>query len=139
MVLLLPTVLPLSTDAPGVVVTAGLRWLDCDVKPVLPVDVAGMPTLACPLPAAPFTDDPVFRTAVFSFLRDGVVLTTEDLLADEPAGEMDVLPETLVRDEVFPEACALPTLLLLFLLTELLVPMPPLSEVPLLKTRSEPV
>lgn len=137
MLLLLPPVLPLSTDAPGVV-TAGLRWLDCDVKPVLPVEAAGLPTLACPRLEVPFTADPVLRTAVFSFLRDGVVLTTEDLLADEPADETAVLPETLVRDEVLPEACALPTLLL-FLLTELLVPMPPLSEVPLLKTRSEPV
>ena len=131
--------LPLSTDAPDVTVAAGRRWLDCELNPVRPVDAVWLPELAEPLPAVPCTAGPVLRTAVFPFLMDGVVLTIEDLLADEPADEATVLPEALVRDDVFPEACTLLAVVLLFLLTVLLVPMPPLSDVPLLKTRSDPV
>lgn len=98
-----------------------------------------LPELAEPLPAVLCIAEPVLRTAVFPFLMDGVVLTIEDLLADEPADETAVLPEALVRDDVFPEAWTLLAVLLLFLLTVLLVPIPPLSDVPLLKTRSDPV
>lgn len=137
---MLPDELLLSADDSGVVVTAGLRWLDCDEYPVLSVETACLLPEDEPLSEVPWTAVPVLRTAVFSLRIDGVVLTTEDLLVVDPVLAA-VLPEASVRDDVPPEACTLLTVLLpeVFLLTVLLVPMPPLSEDPLENTRSEPV
>ena len=72
----------------------------------------------------------------------GVVLTTDDLLAEDDAPTAEVLPADVLPDALLPEACTLLEVVLpvlLFLLTELLVPMPPLSDEPLLNTRSDPV
>ena len=82
----------------------------------------------------------LFLTAVFWSLIDGVVLTTDDLLADEAAPTAEVLPAEVLPDAVLPEACTLLEVVLpvlLFLLTELLVPMPPLSDELLPNMRSE--
>ena len=137
------TASPLSEDAPGVAVTAGLRWFACDANPVLPVDTAGRLSEDEPLPAAPWTVAAVLRTAVLPLRIAGVVLTIDDLLAEEDVPDAIVLSEALILEDDPPEACALLAVLLpavlLFLLTVLLVPMPPLSEVPLLNTRSDSV
>lgn len=81
------------------------------------------------------------RKLVFSFLIDGVVLTTDDLFA---AGlDVTVLLAVALPDDSPEEACIrLPAVrpsVPLFLLTVLLDPIPPLSEEPLPNTLSEPV
>ena len=72
-----------------------------------------------------------------------MVLTIDDLLAEEDVPDAIVLSEAFTLEDVPPEACALLAVLLpaelLFLLTVLLVPMPPLRDVPLAKTRSDSV
>lgn len=96
-----------------------------------------------PLPAVPWTADPVLRTDVLSLRIAGVVLTIEDLLAEDDVPDVTVLSEAFTLEDVPPEACALLAVLLpavlLLLLTVLLVPMPPLRDVPLVNTRSDPV
>lgn len=135
-----PFIVPLVAAAP-----AGLRWLDC--TPVL-VTVPDGRFAAAP---AELTDDVglvadpalfmVPEVVTFSLI-DGVVLTTDDL-----EGETAFVSETLDVETLFgvtlpDEACTLVAELLatvLFLLTVLLVPMPPLTDAPLLNTLSEPV
>jgi len=74
---------------------------------------------------------------------EGVVLMTEDLFPDADEPDAKFRPEDVLPEEILPDACArlaedLPVELL-FLLTVLLDPIPPLSEVPLANTLSEPV
>ena len=77
---------------------------------------------------------------IFWLLAEGVVLTTDDLLCDgaETAALLDAAP--LAEDEPADACTRLAELLpavLVFLLIELLVPMPPLSVDPLPKTLSD--
>lgn len=118
-------VLTLSRDPVVVVLAAGLRWLDCDVvTPVLPP--AGREADTEPLDVLFCIEAPVLRPLVLLFLMAGVVLTTDDLAADD---DVDV---TVLPADGLPAACtrltvAFPAVLPLRL-TVLLLPMPPLSE-----------
>ena len=139
-------VLPLTVP-PVVAAPAGLRWLDCTV--VLLTVLAGR---LAPVPAETVGPDglvvdpalftvPLEGTALFS-LTEGLVLTTEDLEADPPLVTVPLVVVTLFGVTLPVEACALVVVLPvteLFLLTVLLVPMPPLVDTPLAKTLSEPV
>lgn len=82
---------------------------------------------------------PVLRTLVFSFLMEGVVLTTDDLLTADDAPETVALPLETLPDDAPADAWTRLDEVLLFLLTELLVPIPPLSDELLPNTLSEPV
>ena len=74
---------------------------------------------------------------------EGVVLTTDVLLVLDAELEVTFLSAAVLPEDALPEACArlavLLPVVLLFLLTVLLLPMPPLSDVPLANTLSEPV
>lgn len=71
---------------------------------------------------------------------EGVVLTTEDLLTAGDVRMAAVLPPAALPDDTPAFACTrLAVVVLLFLLTVLLLPIPPLSEDPLANTLSEPV
>lgn len=94
----------LSTDVLGTVTVAGLRWFACDATPVLPVDDAGRPADTLPRPADPWIAAPVFRPLIFSFLMEGVVLTTEVLLIPEAEVEATFLPAAVLPEETFPDA-----------------------------------
>ena len=82
---------------------------------------------------------PALRTLVFSFLIEGVVLTTDDLLVRADLAEDTVLPPAALPEDIPVEAWTRFAELLLFLLTVLLFPMPPLSDELLPNTLSEPV
>ena len=82
----------------------------------------------------------VLYVPIFWLLAEGVVLTTDDLLCDgaEAAALLDAV---LLADDEPADACTrlaelLPAVLV-FLLMELLVPIPPLSVDPLPKTLSD--
>lgn len=95
----------------------------CDVTPVLPL--AGREADTEPLEVLLCIEAPVSRPVVLLFLMAGVVLTTEDLDADD---EVDV---TVLPADVLPAACTRLTVVfpvVLLRLTVLLLPMPPLSE-----------
>lgn len=49
----------LSVDSPEVVAAAGLRWLDCEEYPVLPVEAAGRLADADSLSAGPCAETAV--------------------------------------------------------------------------------
>ena len=76
-------------------------------------------------------------------LIDGVVLTTVDLLAVLPLVALPLVADVTLFGVVLPAAaCALVVVVpaaVLFLLTVLLLPMPPLSEELLPNTLSDPV
>lgn len=74
---------------------------------------------------------------------EGVVLTTDVLLVLDAELEVTFLSAAVLPEDTLPEACArlavfLPVVLL-FLLTVLLLPIPPLSDELLPNTRSDPV
>ena len=80
------------------------------------------------------------RALAFISLLEGAVLTTEDLLTAGCTLDADVLPFVVLRDEIPAEAwMRLAVAVLLFLLTVLLLPIPPLREDPFPNTLSEPV
>lgn len=145
--------MPLAVAAP-----AGLRWFDC--TPVLvtadegrlapdpdePMVVAGRDAVAEPaLPTLPdgLLTAPEVCAPVTLSLIDGVVLTTVDLLVVLPLVAVPLVADVTLFGVVLPAvACDLVVVLpatVLFLLTVLLLPMPPLSEVPLPNTLSDPV
>lgn len=103
---------------------AGLRWLACDVTPVLPP--AGREADTEPLDVLFCIEAPVLRPVVLLFLMAGVVLTTDDLEVD------DDVDATVLPADGLPAACARLTVALAVVLpvrlTVLLLPMPPLSE-----------
>lgn len=110
----------------SVATAAGLRWLDCDETAVPLLTVPDEPLLM--VPAVGFATLPAGLAATLSVLVEGVVLTAVVLLT------LDLPDEgVLVTDE----AVLLPVLS--FLLTVLLLPMPPLSEDVLPNTLSDPV
>lgn len=116
--------------------------MDCEEYPVLPAELAGRLAETLPLPAETLAAVPVLRPLVFSFLIEGVVLTTDERFAVEVEPAVTVLPVDALPDETLPDACArlaLVLLVLLFLLTVLLVPIPPLRDEPLPNTLSAPV
>ena len=101
----------------------------------LPVDTTSRPVVI-------FCAFTVFFTLVFSFLTEGVVRTTDDLLAAGACAETGVLPVAILPEDAAVEACARLDAGLsdeLFLLTVLLFPMPPLRDELLPNTLSEPV
>lgn len=151
--MVLPLTVPLVVAAP-----AGLRWLDCTVvlftvlagrlAPV-PAETVGPDGLVVDpalftVPLEGFVSCPAGclpATALLS-LTEGVVLTIEDLEADPALVAVPLVVVTLFGVTLPEDACALVVVLPaaeLFLLTVLLVPMPPLVETPLAKTLSDPV
>lgn len=73
---------------------------------------------------------------------EGVVLTTDVLLVLDAELEVTFLSTAVLPEDTLPEACARLAVLLpvvLFLLTVLLLPIPPLSDELLPNTRSDPV
>jgi hypothetical protein len=74
---------------------------------------------------------------------EGVVLTTDVLLVLDAELEVTFLSAAVLPEDTLPEACArlavLLPVVLLFLLTVLLLPIPPLSDELLPNTRSDPV
>lgn len=74
---------------------------------------------------------------------EGVVLTTDVLLVLDAELEVTFLSAAVLPEDILPEACArlavLLPVVLLFLLTVLLLPIPPLSDELLPNTRSDPV
>ena len=116
-----------------------------------PVDVAALPEdTAVPL-FVPVegreTVETVLSVALLSLI-DGVVLTTEVLFADTLVGVVAVvfpaLPAAVLLTDELPDAAFLDTVddvrpAVSFLLTVLLLPMPPLSDDVPAKSLSEPV
>ena len=82
---------------------------------------------------------PALLALVFSFLVEGVVLTTDDLLTEDDGLETVALPPATLPDDTPVDAWARLAEVLLFLLTVLLVPIPPLSDELLPNTLSDPV
>lgn len=143
---------------PLVVAPAGLRWFDCILLGTVPdgrateepepVVTAGRGAVAEPA-LLTLPDEGVFNVpagllpAVALSLIEGVVLTTVDLFAVLPFVAVPLVADVTLVGVVLPAAASALVLVLpaivLFLLTVLLLPMPPLREVLLLNTLSEPV
>lgn len=131
-------------DCTPVLVTADAGRLA--PAPEEPIAVAGRVIVAEPvlltLPEGLVTVPAVCVPVALSLI-DGVVLTTVDLFAVLPLVSVPLVADVTLFGVVLPAvACALVVVVpvaVLFLLTVLLLPMPPLSEEPLPNTLSDPV